>query len=118
MKRKVLSGVLAMAMVLGMTASVGSVQVKADDEITLKVFSNLPDRKNEQAAMFYMGSWEASMALNEDIPEDIRTNIRVFTMPEIDGGQGKATDIAAWNGGGYAIEKWNRSHAGGKKSRA
>lgn len=48
MKRKVLSGVLAMAMVLGMTASVGSVQVKADDEITLKVFSNLPDRKNGQ----------------------------------------------------------------------
>lgn len=58
---------------------------------------------NGQAAMFYMGSWEASMALNEDIPEDIRTNIRVFTMPEIDGGQGKATDIAAWNGGGYAV---------------
>ncbi len=46
MKRKVLSGVLAM--VLGMTAGVGSVQVKADDEITLKVFSNLPDRKNGQ----------------------------------------------------------------------
>ena len=58
---------------------------------------------NGQAAMFYMGSWEASMALNEDIPEDIRTNIRVFTMPEIDGGKGKATDIAAWNGGGYAV---------------
>lgn len=49
--------------------------------------------------MFYMGSWEASMALNEDI----RNNIRVFTMPEIDGGQGKATDIATWNGGGYAV---------------
>ena len=58
---------------------------------------------NGQAAMFYMGSWEASMALNEDIPEDIRTNIRVFTMPVIDGGKGKATDIAAWNGGGYAV---------------
>ena len=58
---------------------------------------------NGQAAMFYMGSWEASMALNEDIPEDIRTNIRVFTMPVIEGGKGKATDIAAWNGGGYAV---------------
>ena len=58
---------------------------------------------NGQAAMFYMGSWEASMALNEDIPEDIRTNIRVFTMPVIDGGKGTATDIAAWNGGGYAV---------------
>lgn len=58
---------------------------------------------NGQAAMFYMGSWEASMALNEDIPKDIRENIRVFTMPTIKGGKGKATDIAAWNGGGYAV---------------
>lgn len=38
---------------------------------------------NGQAAMFYMGSWEASMALNEDIPEEIRNNIRVFTMPTV-----------------------------------
>ncbi|MFR7762467.1 MAG: ABC transporter substrate-binding protein [Eubacterium sp.] len=58
---------------------------------------------NGQAAMFYMGSWEASMALNEDIPKDIRENIRVFTMPTIKDGKGKATDIAAWNGGGYAV---------------
>ena len=58
---------------------------------------------NGQAAMFYMGSWETSMALNEDIPEEIRTNIRVFTMPTIEGGKGIATDIAAWNGGGYAV---------------
>lgn len=58
---------------------------------------------NGQAAIFYMGSWEASMALNEDIPKEIRENIRVFTMPIIDGGKGKATDIAAWNGGGYAV---------------
>ncbi len=58
---------------------------------------------NGQAAMFYMGSWESSMALNEDIPEDVRTNIRVFTMPVVEGGKGKATDIAAWNGGGYGI---------------
>lgn len=58
---------------------------------------------NGQAAMFYMGSWESSMALNEDISEEIRTNIRVFTMPVIDGGKAAATDIAAWNGGGYAV---------------
>lgn len=58
---------------------------------------------NGQAAMYYMGSWDASMALNEDIQEDIRTNIRVFTMPVVDGGKGKATDIAAWNGGGYGV---------------
>ena len=58
---------------------------------------------NGQAAMFYMGSWESSMALNEDIPEEVRTNIRVFTMPVVDGGKAAATDIAAWNGGGYAV---------------
>lgn len=58
---------------------------------------------NGQAAMFYMGSWEASMALNQDINEEIRTNIRVFTMPAVEGGKGTATDIAAWNGGGYAV---------------
>ena len=58
---------------------------------------------NGQAAMYYMGSWDASMALNQDIPEEIRTNIRVFTMPVIDGGKGGAADIAAWNGGGYAV---------------
>ncbi len=58
---------------------------------------------NGQAAMFYMGSWEASMALNQDIPEEIRTNIRAFFMPVVEGGQGLATDIAAWNGGGYGV---------------
>lgn len=58
---------------------------------------------NGQAAMFYMGSWEASMALNEDIPEEIRTNIRAFTMPVVADGKAAATDIAAWNGGGYAV---------------
>jgi raffinose/stachyose/melibiose transport system substrate-binding protein len=50
-----------------------------------------------------MGSWESSMALNEDIAEEIRTNIRVFTMPPIAGGKGTQNDIAAWNGGGYAV---------------
>ena len=58
---------------------------------------------NGQAAMYYMGSWEMSMATNEEIPEDIRNNISVFTMPTVDGGAGTATDICAWNGGGYAV---------------
>lgn len=58
---------------------------------------------NGQAAMYYMGSWEMSMATNEEIPEDIRTNISVFTMPAVEGGAGTATDICAWNGGGYAV---------------
>ena len=58
---------------------------------------------NGQAAMYYMGSWEMSMATNEEISEDIRNNISVFTMPVVDGGAGAATDICAWNGGGYAV---------------
>lgn len=56
-----------------------------------------------QAAMFYMGSWEASMALDEAIPKEIRTNIRMFTMPQIEGGKARDTDLAIWNGGGYAV---------------
>lgn len=58
---------------------------------------------NGQAAMYYMGSWETSMAVNEDIDAEIRDNIRAFTMPPIADGKGGANDIAAWNGGGYAI---------------
>ena len=58
---------------------------------------------NGQAAMFYMGSWETSMATNEDIPEEVRNNIRVFTMPVVKDGKASATDIEAWNGGGYAV---------------
>ena len=51
----------------------------------------------------YMGSWDSSMALNEDIDPEIRENIRMFTMPVVSGGKGTATDIAAWNGGGYGV---------------
>jgi len=58
---------------------------------------------NGQAAMFAMGSWECSMALNEDIAPEIRDNIRAFTMPTVEGGKGGTNDIAAWNGGGYAV---------------
>ena len=58
---------------------------------------------NAQAAMYYMGSWEMSMATDENIPEEIRNNISVFTMPVPEGGAGTATDICAWNGGGYAV---------------
>lgn len=58
---------------------------------------------NGQAAMFYMGSWESSMALNPDIPDDVKNNIRAFTMPVVEGGKASATDILAWNGGGYAV---------------
>lgn len=58
---------------------------------------------NGQAAMYCMGSWDCSMALNEDIAPEIRDNIRAFTMPVVEGGKAGANDIAAWNGGGYAV---------------
>jgi len=58
---------------------------------------------NGQAAMFYMGSWEMSMASSEDIPAEVRDNIRAFKMPVVEGGKGSETTIAAWNGGGYSV---------------
>ena len=58
---------------------------------------------NGEAAMFYMGSWEMSMATNEDIPEETRNNIGVFMMPSVEGGAGTSKDICAWNGGGYSV---------------
>ena len=58
---------------------------------------------NGKAAMFYMGSWETGMAENKDIKAEVRDNIRAFTMPTIKDGKAKATDISAWNGGGYAV---------------
>lgn len=60
---------------------------------------------NGKAAMFFMGSWETSMALNEDIPQEVRENIRVFMMPQVKDGKATATDILAWNGGGYAVSE-------------
>ncbi len=58
---------------------------------------------NGKAAMYYMGSWEMSMATSEDVIPEVRENIGVFMMPEVEGGKGKRTDITAWNGGGYAV---------------
>lgn len=81
-------------------ADAGMFQVGYDSQdygTTMNLFTN------GQAAMYCMGSWDASMALNEDIAPEIRDNIRAFTMPVVDGGKGGANDIAAWNGGGYAV---------------
>lgn len=66
---------------------------------------------NGKAAMFFMGSWELSMALNEDIPKEIRDNIRVFMMPEVKDGKATDKDILAWNGGGYAISEKSENKA-------
>lgn len=56
-----------------------------------------------KAAMWYMGSWEAGMATNKSLPEDFRNNLTVAKFPIAEDGKGKATDLIAWNGGGYSL---------------
>jgi raffinose/stachyose/melibiose transport system substrate-binding protein len=68
-----------------------------------------------QAAMYYMGSWEMSMAGNQDIPAEVRDNIRVFPMPPMAGAVGTVKDIAAWHGGGYAVSANGKASAEAKK---
>lgn len=58
---------------------------------------------NGQAAMYYMGSWDMSMATNMDIPDDIRENIRCFSLPLPEGSNADPTALTAWNGGGYSV---------------
>ncbi len=54
------------------------------------------------SAMYYMGSWEASMAINEDIPKELRNNIEVFMMPSLESNDTNGCTMA-WYGGGYAV---------------
>lgn len=86
--------------ILADSAKAGMFQVGYDAQdygTTMNLFTN------GQAAMYAMGSWDCSMALNEDIAPEIRDNIRAFTLPVVKDGKGGANDIAAWNGGGYAV---------------
>ena len=62
-----------------------------------------------KAAMFMMGNWEMGMATDENFPEDVRSSIGAFTLPAVDGGQGKTTDLTAWFGGGYSVAE-NSAH--------
>jgi raffinose/stachyose/melibiose transport system substrate-binding protein len=66
-----------------------------------------------QAAMYYMGSWEMSMAANQDVA--IRDDIHVFAMPPMDGAAGTVKDIAAWHGGGYAVSANGKATEEAKK---
>lgn len=54
-----------------------------------------------QAAMYIMGNWEAGLALDENFPEDFRNNVGAIPYPASD--KGKASDVAAWFGGGYSV---------------
>ncbi|HZG76998.1 MAG TPA: extracellular solute-binding protein [Paenibacillus sp.] len=58
-----------------------------------------------KAAMYMMGNWEMGMAADENFPEEVRGNIGAFALPALDGGQGKASDLPAWFGGGYSVSE-------------
>lgn len=55
----------------------------------------------EKAAMYYMGSWEVSMATNKDFSDAFKQHVDIVKFPV--GKDGKATDLVGWNGGGYAV---------------
>lgn len=58
MKRKVVAAGMAAMMTFSVMTGTGATIVKADDEVTLKVFSNLPDRKNGQGLVEQMIIWK------------------------------------------------------------
>lgn len=69
----------------------------------------------EKAAMYYMGSWEMGMVSNDKFPESFRENMAVMRFPVVEGGKGKATDVIAWNGGGYAVSPNSKEQEEAKK---
>lgn len=56
-----------------------------------------------KAAMYYSGEWDMAMASSKSFSGDFKDNLAVEAFPVTPGGSGKATDIMAWNGGGYAL---------------
>jgi len=55
----------------------------------------------EKAAMYYMGSWDVSMATNKDFSDSFKQHVDIVKFPV--GKSGKVTDVVGWNGGGYAV---------------
>ncbi len=56
-----------------------------------------------RAAMFYMGSWDASISVNGKYDPEITSNIRAFMLPPFQSNAEHKNDLMAWNGGGYAV---------------
>jgi ABC-type sugar transport system, periplasmic component len=56
-----------------------------------------------KTAMFYSGEWDMGMASSPDLSAAFKNDLAVTAFPQIAGGKGKATDIMAWHGGGYAV---------------
>ncbi|WP_379130713.1 ABC transporter substrate-binding protein [Paenibacillus sp. sgz500958] len=59
-----------------------------------------------QAAMFFMGAWESGLATDENFSREFRSNVGAFAFPASD--LGKASDIAAWYGGGYSVSRTSK----------
>ncbi|HYE82085.1 MAG TPA: extracellular solute-binding protein [Clostridia bacterium] len=57
----------------------------------------------EKAAMYYMGAWEVGMDSNPNFSDSFKKNVDAVKFPGPGTGAGKATDLLAWNGGGYAV---------------
>ena len=60
----------------------------------------------EQAAMYMMGSWEAGLATDENFSASFRENVGALAYPA--SANAKATDTAAWYGGGYSVSKTSK----------
>lgn len=60
----------------------------------------------EQAAMYMMGAWEAGLATDENFSAGFRENVGALVYPASD--KAKATDTAAWFGGGYSVSKTSK----------
>lgn len=56
-----------------------------------------------QAAMYFTGSWEMGMATDQNIPEDMRKNIRGIKFPGIEGEKGSSDSLVILFGGGYMV---------------
>jgi raffinose/stachyose/melibiose transport system substrate-binding protein len=57
----------------------------------------------EKAAMYYMGAWEVGMDSNPSFTDSFKKSVDVIKFPALSNGSGKATDLLAWNGGGFAV---------------
>ena len=75
MKRKVVAAGMAAFMAFSVMAGTGATIVKADDEVTLKVFSNLPDRKNGQGLV-------EQMIIDDYMEENPNVKIEVEALDE------------------------------------
>jgi len=60
----------------------------------------------EKAAMYLMGSWEMSLAADENFPQSFRDNVAVIPYPS--SSNSSAQDVAAWYGGGYSISNHSK----------